>query len=508
MKKTNFFEKIIYSLILFLTITTLSMSSLATSDTPNTDGNTNDKQSSYTDSNGATTTFELVEDKSCHIDLDDSGTVDKKLTSFDATTRSATLTLTVKNTKQVSVSQKAVEVFLVVDNSSSMSDSVGDITRKQAVINSANLLIDKLFSVNPHAKVGVVSFSSLDTTKGEVEGTINDAKLTLALSDSKDEVSSAISSIETHEAGIRTNIDAGITIASQNYSKEENINRYLVLLTDGVPNNDTQGNFQTYVGNVATNTKSKLQEIEASGITVIGSMIGLDSDRVEPQSKKTYRALAEEIFGTVDNPTISSYYYIPDNEIQSTIADKIYSDLITIEENNLKNIVVKDYFPQEIIDNFNFEYVASPNIGNVSQEIDKTDNSITWRIELLKAGEVATLSYKLTLKPDYNKEIVDKIIPTNSKVDASAETDDGTKIEKTSDDSPTVRVLYTVPPTPAPEPEPTPAPETPKKDKTVAPKQIPQTGQSSLIIVFIVVFVITSFITSIGVIYFKKNKIK
>lgn len=460
-------KKILCSVVLFIVAITFSFSSLAAT---------------------GVTTLELVDNSVCNIEIEDIAKFKKELTQFNANDRSATLTLTMINNAQPTVLEKDVEVFLVIDNSTSMVENrVGNSTRKQVVIDSANTLADKLFEANPNVKVGVVSFSSLDTTKGETEGTINDAQLLLTLNNSKSEVKNAISSIEASEEGPRTNIEAGVTIAEQNYSEEENTNRYIVLLTDGVPNNDTNGNFATYIGEVGARTKSKLQDIEANGIKIIGAMIGLDGERVEGQSNKTYRALAEEVFGTVENPTISSYYYIQDDEIETTIVDKIFSDIVTVINHSMSDIVIKDYFPQEIIDNFNFEYVASPNIGEVSAEVDTTDNSITWNIELLKEGEVATLSYKLTLKDDYNKEIINKVLPTNTKVDITGKYD-GEDVSNTSDVSPKVKVLYEE-----------------IKDNTVAEKPIPQTGENSSIGFAIIVSAI-SIIAIARVIYLRKNK--
>lgn len=91
-----------------------------------------------------------------------------------------------------------------------------------------------------------------------------------------------------------TNIEAGLTIAEQNYTKEDNT-KVLVLLSDGVPNNDTHGHFSTYSGEVAANTKAKLQSLDEKGINIIGAMIGLNGEEIEPLTNRTYQDLAEEI---------------------------------------------------------------------------------------------------------------------------------------------------------------------------------------------------------------------
>lgn len=175
-------------------------------------------------------------------------------------------------------------------------------------------------------------------------------------------------------------------------------------------------------------------------------------------------------------------------------------------DNTLRNITVVDYFPQEIIDNFNFEYVATPNIGTVSQEVDTTNNSITWTIELLSEGETASLSYKLTLKDDYDEAIIDQILPTNTQVDLSGE-NNGNNLSQTSDVSPTIRVNYEEPVVPEPDPE-EPEPQEPVNivDNTVAPEPLPQTGSSD--IEFIVVISLIAIAGIARFIYLKNNKEK
>ena len=474
-------KRFLAMIIAFLFIITMTPNVFATNDLVlNTPGNTN---TALNDTNSGSvignTTLEVVEDNVCNIPIGDLGSFEKKITDFDANEKSVTLTLSVTNLKDIEETQKDAEIFLVVDNSSSMTeDYVGEETRKQAVIDSANSLVDKLFESNPNTQIGVVGFSSKDSAKGETEGTIEDASLESTLSSSVDEVKTAISNLSNLEVGPRTNIEAGLTLAQDNFSSKENVNKYVLLLTDGVPNNDTNGTFGKYSGTVATRTKSKLEELENSDIKVIAAMINLNGEDVEPTTERTYAELAQEIFGTEENSTTSKYFYIPDSEIEDTIVNDIFNSLVTKVDNTLSNITITDYFPQEIIDNFNFEYVASPNIGTVSQSINTENNSITWNIELLSEGETATLSYKLTLKDDYDKNIIDQILKTNTKVDITAD-NNGETLTETSDVSPTIRVRY----------------QNNIVDNTVAVKPIPQTGDSSslwfiAIVMFLVLIVI------------------
>ena len=497
----SYFKKFLFSLTAFAFVFSLFTNVLATDEIPVNHINGNEITTDNSSTITGTTSLEIVENTICDIDVGGIGHFEKQITDFDETEKSVTLTLTLTNTKEIEESYRDVEIFLVIDNSASMtSNYVNGITRKQAVINSANSLVQKLFNSNPNVKIGVVSFSSLDSSAGETEGTINDANLLLGLSNSETQVQNTITNLSEVEVGPRTNIEAGLTIAQDNFTADENVARYVVLLTDGVPNNATDGTFSSYSGTVATRTKAKLEEIESDGTQIITAMINLNSETVEPTTGRTYRALSEEIFGTEENPTTSRYFYVPDSEIEDTIVNDIFDSLVVRIDNTLRNITITDYFPQEIIDNFNFEYVASPNIGTVSQSIDTSNNSITWNIELLSEGEVATLSYKLTLKEDYDHDIIDVILPTNTNVDITGE-NNGNEIHENSEESPTIRVEYTED-----------IVEEPDNntvinmiDNTVANKVIPQTGNNSSIWFTVVVSILA--IAIIARLIHMKNKL-
>ena len=388
------------------------------------------------------TKLEVVDETVCTINLGDMGIFEKKIVNFNADEKSVTLELNIKNIKEVDEEYKPVEIFLVVDNSYSTNSN------RQTLIDSAKKLVEKLHELDPNVQIGVVSFSSLDASQGETEGTINDAELRLDLSTSTSDINNALDSILTDELGPRTNLDAGITLANQSFNTDTDADRFMVILTDAVPNTAVGGPTQTYSGEVTTKTRAKLKEIADSGVNIISSLVNLDDVTTEPSTGKTYKALAEEIFGTEEDPFVGNLFYINESDLEDHITNTIYEIIKpTKVDNTIQNIVIKDYFPQEIIDNFDFEYVASPNIGNVSQEINDEDNSITWEIELLEEGETATLSYKLTLRDNYNVEILDKVIPTNNEVDI-VYTHNGDDETVFSEDSPKVKVTADEEPAP------------------------------------------------------------
>lgn len=428
------------------------------------------------------TTMSVVDKSICEINLKDKGKFTKELTEFDANKKEATITLTLKNIMEQESLTKPIEMFLVLDNSHSMTSTYEGKEKRQYVAETATSFVNALFDHYENAKIGIVSFSSVNL--GSTLGTENDAKLLLSLSDSKDTVQNTITNYTTTE-GPYTNIEAGLAIAEKNFTNNTDSQKYIVLISDGVPNLCLDTNTTlTYSGVIATNTKNKLVELKNKGYNIFPVLMGLSESNVQNPSaptiadgsrNMTYRELAEEIFGTTSAPTAGNFYYIDYTNLSKTVNTDIFNKITYSKDNTLKNIVIKDYFPREILENFNFEYVKSPNIGKVSAEVDISDNSITWEIELLKEGEVATLSYKLTLKDEYNEEIVDKILPTNTKVDIAFKTVDG-KGNSNSDVSPKVKLVV---------------------DKTISKDSIPQTGVYNVLFIILastlIVFAVINF---------------
>ena len=382
------------------------------------------------------THFEVVDKSVCQMEFGENGKFTKQIVSYDE--NSVTLQLDVTNTANEKVEKTNSEIFLVIDNSLSLREQVSETkTRKDLIYDSAKTLATKLHSADPDFKIGVISFSSCsDITK---EGTIEDATLMQTLTTDNSNVLNAIESINNTAFGSRTNIEAGLELANQNFSGTAD-KQYIILITDGVPNNDIHGNSLQYSDTVMENTKNKLLELKNKGINLISVMAGV-STTVEPTVGLTYVELAEKVFGLESNPTAGKYYFIDDSSIQNIVENEVFNDVEIIKDTLLTNIVIKDYFPQEIVDNFDFAYVASHTVDNVSAEIDKTTNCITWTIPSLDAGETLSLQYKLTLKDNFNKEILDKVLPTNEKVNITDDQGDN----ETSTVSPKVKVTQEIP---------------------------------------------------------------
>lgn len=382
----------------------------------------------------STVTMSVVEEPICTIELGENSKFEKKLISKDLNNKEVTLQLQVTNGE---IANKPTgEIMLVLDNSDSMITEVSEgKTRKDLIFNSAKTLVSNLLRDNESLKVGIVSFSTnIDTSK---EGTIEDANLVSTLSNDVSTLTNAISNIQAN--GSRTDLEAGLSLASGQFTKTDN-NKYMIILTDGVPNVAINYDKIYYSDDVISKTKAQLQQLKQNNINVITMLTGIDDETYVPATTtKSFGEIITEIFGTASNPTVGQFYYVTDDQVETTITNDIYNSLVP-ETKTLKNIKIVDYFPAEIINNFDFVYVSEANIGDISATVDKTNNSITWTIPELASGQTATVQYKLKLKENFDSSIVGKILNTNEKVDITYEDYDGQEQSKTSDVSPKLKL--------------------------------------------------------------------
>ena len=383
-----------------------------------------------------TVTMEVVEEPVCTIEIGENSKFEKRLIKKDLNNKEVTLQLQVTN--EEAAMQPTGEIMLVIDNSLSMEDIVsGTTTREDLVMESAKTLINTILSGNENLKVGAVSFSTNEDVSKE--GTVEDASLVSDLSTDPQALISAISNIQY--TGSRTDLESGLNLASQYFSEEDN-NKYMIVLTDGVPNVALDYDGMYFSDDVINKTKAELESLGTAGYNVITMLTGISNEDDIPATReddKTYGDIIEEIFGTETNPTVGKFYYVQDSEIEQTITEEIYNDLLPIEK-VLTNITVTDYFPQEIIDNFDFAYVSEANIGTISAQVNTEDNSITWTIPELHPGETATVQYTLKLKENFDNSIVGKILDTNEKVDITYTDFDGNPVSDTSDVTPKLRL--------------------------------------------------------------------
>lgn len=385
-------------------------------------------------------TMSVVAEPTAAINFGTKSTVERSVISKDLGNKEITLQLKVTNNE--TNLKPTGELMLVIDNSKSMLDKVSDTkTREDLVLESAQTLITNLLKNNSELKIGVVSFSTnSDISK---EGTSEDAKLISNLTNDYSKLKTAISNIQYD--GPRTDLQAGISLAKTQFTdKTDKAHKYIIVLSDGVPNVAINYDKKYYSDDVISKTKSELQSLSDITDNIYIMLTGIkDGDSVASPSTKTYNQIIESIFGTEEKATIGNFYYITDDKIADTIST-IYKSLLPISQ-SFSNIVVKDYFTDEIVKNFDFSYVKNPNFGTISSKIDTTTNSITWDIPELKVGETAIVQYKLKLKENFDEKIINKVLNTNSKLDLSYTDSSNVTNTKSSDITPKVKLTENLP---------------------------------------------------------------
>ncbi len=434
--------------------------------------------------------MEVVEDNVCTIKLNEKANLEKKLVEYDLDKHQVTLQLKVNNAAEAKI--PSGEMMLVIDSSNSMDQKVDDnTTRKELVLNSANKLVESLLKANPTTlKIGVVTFSTSsqkDENGNLIVGTEADAQKVCDFTNNVQTLKSKISAIEG--TGQYTNLDSGLKLAKSQYTSEDN-NKYMIVLTDGLPNIAIGYNDLTsYKGltDVITATKATLKSLD--NVDVMTMLTGIDTEdatfRMEGENKYTYGQVIQEVFGTESKPTVGKFYKINDNQIEKTITETIYHELLPVE-NALTDIVVKDYFPEYIVNNFEMTYVEGIDTSNVSAKIDTETNSITWNLAKLGANQSAMIQYRLTLKDEFDEKIIGEILNTNDSVEVTYKDFDGSSKTEKSDVTPKIKLTKIEVPV----------------DNTVAPEPIPKAGSPMVIAGMILAVAVAMFFG------YKSRKIK
>lgn len=289
-----------------------------------------------------------------------------------------------------------------MDNSTSMNTGVGStaVSRKRKVINSTKELINNISKNNANTKMGVISFSS-------------SANVLQNLTNNKEQLLNACDNFAKQSASGDTNMIAGINLAKSSFTASAN-NKILILLTDGLPSSNGQA------------VKNSLKDEK---VYIITTLVGLEN------AKDAEKTTINDIFGSAENPVANKFYNISDSEIEQTIVNNIYDKIVEDFQSSITNINIQDYFPQEIIDNFDIS-TKNPSKGSVSKEKDY----ILWNIPEIKSSETVSLEYVLKLKEKYDKSIINKIIDTNKKVEFKYNDFKNNSQTKTMEDSPQIKV--------------------------------------------------------------------
>ena len=181
------------------------------------------------------------------------------------------LTLEAYLTNEVTqmVSTKLLDIVLVLDQSGSMADSFGNVTRQAAMKNAVNAFIEEVAAKNADHRMAIVTFGS-DAQRLVEWTTVDDS--------GKTQLTDAINRLPKNPSGA-TNVGAGMEVAKllMDSATDTDRQKVVIVFTDGVPT--TTNTFSTAVANTAITAAKSMKD---SGVTIyaVGIFNGANPDEM------------------------------------------------------------------------------------------------------------------------------------------------------------------------------------------------------------------------------------
>lgn len=327
----------------------------------------------------------------------------KKIVNYNEETQEIEIELCIKNIKENKKDIEDIEIAIVLDNSGSMSERENSTTKKETTYNAAYKFIGLLYDNIKKLEVGVTQYS-------------NNSSVITRLTDSKELALNALNVYKATQCSGGTNTHTALEMAKAQFDGNCK-NRVVVLVTDGYPNSPNE-------------TKQQLEKLEAEGIYTL-SLIVSKADNIQS---------IQEIFGTEEAPTAGGVYYISNSvEIDKMFNEYMYNQILNYMEHPITDVKIEDVFPEELLKYFDIEYMNIPKDTTVSEIGD--NNSFTWSIDEVEAGETITFRYKVKIKKGVNiNEVISKELKTNEKVIINYEDEKGKKKEEIFNDNPVIKV--------------------------------------------------------------------
>ncbi len=465
----------------------------------------------------------------------DQGNISKTIVKSDTEKGEVTIEVKLANKpKDISITKyDNSEIFIIIPEYTNAQEN-----EKLTYIET---LAEKIFAKSSKTKIGIIGIKGTiqdsfidengERVQGEkdqikVNGTEKNAECIVDLTQNLTQLKTELRKMNHEKIQYYSNLQAALRLANNSFS--ENSNKILISLYDDVPAISIGTNGQCSYGGLfsqyktaeeavrgnlnelVNNTRNEILRLKESNIDFI--LLRPDDTNFD---KKFYdnktgevsveidgKPYADKLYGTLEKPTYGKMYSLNNDSLDKIVTEYIYKDIIEKIRTPISNIKIVDYFPNEIISNFDFAYVSKPNKGTVSEKIDTKDNTIIWNIDKLDPNETATLQYKLKIKNmSKNSSIYNKEIATNEKIVLTYKDTNQKDYSVTLSSSPKIKLAEIQKPTTTTTQGATTLPKS--KDPTVANKILPDTGGHILIISSILLAII---LIAIGIIQNHKYK--
>ncbi len=295
---------------------------------------------------------------------------------------------------------KPIDVFLVIDTSGSMGDTISGDSKsslyyaKAAAISFANKIID----ANPTSRVGVIEFSGPMYTNGY--GYASDASVVSELSRNKTTLASNINGLSS---GGGTNIQAGYNLANTKISAiPSTIDsvRAVVFLTDGVAT-ASNGNKYGPSEPIAHNTHTTLGYTAGQNLysTLGGNLFNIGLFGAYKNNAGVL-AIARDTLKRAVSFESDKYY----ETMSGTNLDPVYTTIATKLLYAARNAGVADFMSIPVNDHFEV-ITGSIAVNKGSASYNSTTKKIDWTIGDIRE-ETVTMSYQI--------KVIDDMWPTSA----------------------------------------------------------------------------------------------
>ena len=440
----------------------------------------------------------------------DQGFISKTIVDSDSEKGEVTIDVKLSNTRKDEKTEgkkfENTEIYLIVSENLA---TRGDVLTSR--LDDIATLCSNVFGYDSKTKIGIIGIKGQirdtevvdgkmvikENDQGTVNGKDTDAEIVAEPSNDVNAIKTAIQNMNSSKTVYYTNFQAAIKLAAKSYS--ENVNKILISLYDSVPDVAIGVHSQVSHGGlfslystteeavtakheqIATKTSKEILTLKAKNISFLllrpadtsYDETWYDVNTGEKSLDFDGSPYVQKLYGTIEKPIYGKIYQFNEDNIDKIIKENIAADVQEIiQKYNLSNVKIVDYFPKDIIDNFEFSYVEKPTYGTVTPKIDTETSTITWDIGSLKGDEVASLKYKLKIKDMKNAKLLNKEISTNEKIVLTYKDNTDKNYTVTLSSSPKIKLTEVKETTPE---ENTNANKT-TTDTTISNKVIPQTG--------------------------------
>ena len=381
----------------------------------------------------AKSNYELIcKTKETKLSLEnEQGTLYNTITNINSNDDEATIQLKLENKKEQEEGEKPryqnTEIYIMVPGlNSEYTQRYKSYTEKLAT---------KIFETNENVYIGIIGVRS--TSDKYQEGSPSDAKVAVQATNDIEKIIAGIDNLTVNDETWGPNIEAGLELAPTVFSENSNkilINLYeeVPCIANGIHNTISYGGnsglsaeeaIKQHYEKVVEQTKDAILQLEKNDVDFM--LIRPDDDSYNYDWSNSAGEVFHfdgtecmiKLYGTKENPTYGKMYSLEDSDMETIVTEYFYNDIMEIVHPDMKNITIKNYFPQELLDNFEIE-IINPEIGTVTNQIDLETKSVTWTIEELKGNETAYLEYKIKLKNEQIiEELLNKPISTSEKVE-------------------------------------------------------------------------------------------